>query len=139
LGLLRYIIVTPQYHRIHHSLEKRHWNKNFADRLVLWDILFRTRYAGADEFPDTGIEGYPVREVGYYPWQVLASLAYHMIYPFLALARHIRVRLFGTQSLGGTAAVASEADHGSDMAFHGTTRPTVQAEVVKEVLAERPS
>ena len=35
--LLRYVIVTPDMHRIHHSLEKRETNSNFGFNLSIWD------------------------------------------------------------------------------------------------------
>ncbi|MHB1949317.1 MAG: sterol desaturase family protein, partial [Gammaproteobacteria bacterium] len=43
-GFLRYFILDSRYHRIHHSIEKQHWNKNFASQLPFWDIVFRTAY-----------------------------------------------------------------------------------------------
>ena len=35
--LLRYVIVTPDMHRIHHSVEKRETNSNFGFNLSIWD------------------------------------------------------------------------------------------------------
>ena len=35
-------IGNPQWHRIHHSLQPEHFDKNFAGLLPLWDILFGT-------------------------------------------------------------------------------------------------
>jgi sterol desaturase/sphingolipid hydroxylase (fatty acid hydroxylase superfamily) len=90
LGPLKYIIVTPQYHRIHHSLERQHWNKNFSNRLVIWDYLFGTRYPGTNEYPATGIEGYPVQENSYRPWRIALNLIGHFVYPFEVIARSIR-------------------------------------------------
>jgi len=50
------ILVTPQVHRIHHSIGPEHYNKNFADGLPIFDILFGTYYRPAkDEFPATGL------------------------------------------------------------------------------------
>jgi sterol desaturase/sphingolipid hydroxylase (fatty acid hydroxylase superfamily) len=41
IGVLRHLVITPKYHRIHHSaVEPR--NKNFAPILALWDKLFGT-------------------------------------------------------------------------------------------------
>lgn len=56
LGPLRYILVTPQSHRIHHSLDIRHREKNFGSLFSFWDVLFRQQYSGVDEYPETGIE-----------------------------------------------------------------------------------
>jgi len=53
--LLDRIIVTPQVHRIHHSVDPSHYNRNFADALPLFDILFGTYYRPqAQEFAATG-------------------------------------------------------------------------------------
>jgi sterol desaturase/sphingolipid hydroxylase (fatty acid hydroxylase superfamily) len=46
------MLVTPQVHRIHHSVDAEHYNRNFADALPIFDIVFGTYYrAGRDEFP----------------------------------------------------------------------------------------
>ena len=50
-------IVSPQYHRLHHSREQRHFDRNFAPYLAVWDRLFGTQYLpGPDEYPPTGLE-----------------------------------------------------------------------------------
>jgi sterol desaturase/sphingolipid hydroxylase (fatty acid hydroxylase superfamily) len=55
-GWLRYVFAEPRYHRIHHSVETRHWNKNFAFLFPAWDLIFGTAYFPAhDEFPKTGL------------------------------------------------------------------------------------
>jgi sterol desaturase/sphingolipid hydroxylase (fatty acid hydroxylase superfamily) len=56
LGPLRYLLATPQSHRIHHSIEPRHQNKNFGSLFSIWDFAFGTQYTKWDEYPDTGIE-----------------------------------------------------------------------------------
>ena len=62
LGFLTRVAVGLQYHRIHHSIEEQHTNKNFGAFLQLWDWLFRTRYVPRpDEFPSTGVRGYSDR------------------------------------------------------------------------------
>jgi sterol desaturase/sphingolipid hydroxylase (fatty acid hydroxylase superfamily) len=59
-GILTPVITGPQYHRIHHSVETRHQNKNFSSFLPIWDILFGTYYHASDkEYPQTGIAGEP--------------------------------------------------------------------------------
>lgn len=56
LGPLRAWFVDNRYHRIHHSLEERHFDKNFGAFTTLWDRLFGTHYAPApDEWPDVGL------------------------------------------------------------------------------------
>jgi sterol desaturase/sphingolipid hydroxylase (fatty acid hydroxylase superfamily) len=50
------ILVTPQVHRIHHSIDPEHHNKNFADGLPIFDIVFGTYYQPKkEEFPATGL------------------------------------------------------------------------------------
>jgi sterol desaturase/sphingolipid hydroxylase (fatty acid hydroxylase superfamily) len=39
---LRYVVVTPDMHRIHHSVEKRETNANFGFHLSIWDRAFGT-------------------------------------------------------------------------------------------------
>jgi len=40
--LLRFIIVTPDMHRVHHSVEDDETNSNFGFNLSVWDRLFGT-------------------------------------------------------------------------------------------------
>ncbi len=56
LGPLKYVLVTPQSHRIHHSLDPRHRDMNFGAVFSIWDFLFGRQYKGFDEYPDTGID-----------------------------------------------------------------------------------
>lgn len=55
LGPLKYILVTPQSHRVHHSVEERHRDKNFGLTFSIWDHLFGTQYRNYDEYPQTGV------------------------------------------------------------------------------------
>ena len=47
---LRWLVVTPDMHRVHHSIEKREADHNYGFFLSVWDRLFRTL---KDE-PDAG-------------------------------------------------------------------------------------
>jgi sterol desaturase/sphingolipid hydroxylase (fatty acid hydroxylase superfamily) len=89
-GLLRYIFVTPQSHRIHHSIELRHQNKNFGALLSIWDQLFGTQYRGYDEYPDTGIadDHFPL-EKSIKGLNLLLNPIYQHIYPFQSIFRKI--------------------------------------------------
>lgn len=40
--LLRYVVVTPDMHRIHHSIEKEETNSNFGFNLSIWDRFLGT-------------------------------------------------------------------------------------------------
>src|SRR5438270_10041164 len=56
LGLLDYVLVRPFYHRIHHSTDARHHNRNFCAVFPVWDKLFGTAYFPArDEWFKTGL------------------------------------------------------------------------------------
>ena len=39
---LQYIFVTPNFHRIHHSLDLKEGNANFGIVFIFWDLIFRT-------------------------------------------------------------------------------------------------
>jgi len=54
-GPLKYVLVTPQSHRIHHSVEARHADTNFGSLFTFWDRLFGSQWANYDEYPMTGI------------------------------------------------------------------------------------
>jgi sterol desaturase/sphingolipid hydroxylase (fatty acid hydroxylase superfamily) len=88
LGWLRYILVTPQSHRVHHSPEPRHWDKNFGVMFSIWDRIFGTQYKGYDEYPKTGVpdQTFPHEKsarIGSLLWTPIAQ----MIYPFRAMVR----------------------------------------------------
>lgn len=44
LGPLRYVIVSPAFHRWHHSKDTEAVDKNFAALFPIWDVLFGTFY-----------------------------------------------------------------------------------------------
>lgn len=47
---------TPQWHRIHHSVERRHFDKNFSSAFPIMDVVFGTAHRPApDEYPETGL------------------------------------------------------------------------------------
>jgi len=39
----KYILISPAAHKIHHSIDERHFDTNFGLVFVFWDKLFRTR------------------------------------------------------------------------------------------------
>ena len=41
-GLLRKLLITPDVHRVHHSILLRETNSNYGFNLSVWDRLFRT-------------------------------------------------------------------------------------------------
>jgi len=40
--VLRLFVVTPDMHRVHHSIEVKETNSNFGFNLSFWDKLFKT-------------------------------------------------------------------------------------------------
>jgi sterol desaturase/sphingolipid hydroxylase (fatty acid hydroxylase superfamily) len=58
-GVLRWIVVTPDMHRVHHSIAARETNSNFGFNLPWWDRLFgtyRDQPAAGHEGMTIGIE-----------------------------------------------------------------------------------
>ena len=91
LGFLRYIFVTPQSHRIHHSIEARHRDMNFGVMFSFWDRLFRTQCEAAGEYPKTGIEerSFPL-EKKMDLRSFIAVLLRQLFYPFQAIGRSLK-------------------------------------------------
>lgn len=52
---LRYVLVIPEDHKVHHSASPEHFGKNYAATFAIWDRLFGTYYD-----PDQAI----IREIG---------------------------------------------------------------------------
>jgi len=63
-GPLWWLLASPNYHRIHHSLKPNHIDKNFAAWFPIWDIVFRTAVVPQHgEYPETGVAGVSVKTV----------------------------------------------------------------------------
>lgn len=80
LGPLRALFVDNRFHRIHHSLEPRHFDRNFGAFTTIWDRLFGTCHMPArDEWPAVGIaQARQPRSFGAWvsqPWRVGESVA----------------------------------------------------------------
>jgi sterol desaturase/sphingolipid hydroxylase (fatty acid hydroxylase superfamily) len=59
-GPLGRYFVDNRFHRIHHSLQPEHFDKNFGLFTTLWDVVFGTAYFPArDEWPQTGVADTP--------------------------------------------------------------------------------
>jgi sterol desaturase/sphingolipid hydroxylase (fatty acid hydroxylase superfamily) len=87
-GVINYVLVSPQFHRVHHSKEDRHHDKNFGGLFSFWDHLFGTAYRGPSEYPATGIadstfpyEG-PVKNT-----RLIINILRQIAYPFNQLFR----------------------------------------------------
>ena len=55
--VLNRLFMSPAHHQIHHSIDPRHWNKNFSVKLAIWDGLFGTLYEPRE--PETLQVGLP--------------------------------------------------------------------------------
>jgi len=56
IGPLRYLLCDNRFHRIHHSLEPPHRDRNFGTSTPLWDLLFGTAwFPRRDEWPKVGL------------------------------------------------------------------------------------
>lgn len=63
-GPLWWLLASPQYHRVHHSIEEKHFDKNYAVWFPVWDILFGTVYKPEPGvYPRTGVEGVEVKSI----------------------------------------------------------------------------
>jgi sterol desaturase/sphingolipid hydroxylase (fatty acid hydroxylase superfamily) len=60
--LLRLIVVTPDMHRVHHSVLRREHDSNYGFNLSLWDRLFRTYTAQPEA-------GHQAMTIGLDPYQ----------------------------------------------------------------------
>jgi len=70
LGPLNWIVSGPELHRWHHSRLAEESNGNYGNNLILWDVVFGTRFLPRDR--EVGELGLPRRD---YPVGFLAQLA----------------------------------------------------------------
>lgn len=84
-GPLRFLLVTPQSHRIHHSRLARHHDRNFGVVLSVWDRLFGTQYRDCNEYPETGVDAAFPAERSFAEVLRLKALLRQFLYPFSQL------------------------------------------------------
>ena len=102
LGPLKYFLVTPQSHRVHHSSLAQHMDKNFGVLFCIWDRLFGTHY-DANDYPATGIHDktFPHPQDDTIK-EMLLTLIKQLFYPFhkiyQSISKYIFVRLNGKRS-----------------------------------------
>ena len=72
LGPLNWLIAGPELHRWHHSRVVQESNTNFGNNLILWDVVFRTRFLPPRQVGALGLKNraYPKDFIG----QTLAPL-----------------------------------------------------------------
>ena len=105
LGWLGWLLTSPQFHRVHHSSEPEHADKNFGVYLSVYDYLFGTACRSRTIYPQTGINdtNFPVEDnvsFAQLPKNWIAQTAYpfrqlfaqiHSLYNLVIL--HLRVWL----------------------------------------------
>ena len=73
--ILRWFVVTPDMHRVHHSIEDDETNSNFGFNLPWWDRLFgtyRDQPRGGHQKMTIGIRGYnQPRDVSWLPGMIM--------------------------------------------------------------------
>jgi sterol desaturase/sphingolipid hydroxylase (fatty acid hydroxylase superfamily) len=57
-GPLRWVLVSPEFHHWHHSIEREAHNRNYASLFSVWDVLFGTAHLPLGRQPS----GYGVEE-----------------------------------------------------------------------------
>ena len=88
LGPLRYVIVEPGYHVLHHSRSPEYHHANFAERLVLWDLLLGSaRFERPSDVP-TGIDDPSFPREEHPGWQAAVKTWFsQLVYPFRKLRK----------------------------------------------------
>jgi sterol desaturase/sphingolipid hydroxylase (fatty acid hydroxylase superfamily) len=60
-----YVLVSPRFHSLHHSVDPRHHHKNFSKIFSMWDFLFGTAVYQEKRPERIGVDGMPVpRTIG---------------------------------------------------------------------------
>jgi sterol desaturase/sphingolipid hydroxylase (fatty acid hydroxylase superfamily) len=90
-GPLRYVLVSPVFHRWHHSKQPEAVDKNFATVFPLWDLIFGTLYLPKGQTPgDFGVHD-----------EIPDKLVGQMIYPFVRTAQSFTSLRVTGRSSGG--------------------------------------
>ncbi len=86
-GPFRYVLVSPVYHRWHHSRDPAARDRNFAPTFPVWDLMFGTYYMPRGVLPhEYGAEGVP------------AHFLPQMVYPFRVFAERLALWRKAAQS-----------------------------------------
>ncbi|HEY8430782.1 MAG TPA: sterol desaturase family protein [Sandaracinaceae bacterium] len=87
LGPLRYVLVEPDYHRLHHAQERELADTNYAERLVIWDLLLGSARFETPRALATGIDDatFPHERDASLTGAVSTWVA-QLLYPFRKLA-----------------------------------------------------
>lgn len=77
-AVLRWLVVTPDMHRVHHSTIDSETNSNFGFNLSIWDRIFGTYQAQ----PEGGHENMQIGIHGFYKQQEVSNLLGMLVLPF---------------------------------------------------------
>ncbi len=91
LGWLGWLVTSPQFHRVHHSAEPEHIDKNFGVHFSIYDYLFGTACLSRKVYPQTGIEDplFPTEDkvrLKHLPGNLFSQMSY----PFVQLYEQFR-------------------------------------------------
>jgi sterol desaturase/sphingolipid hydroxylase (fatty acid hydroxylase superfamily) len=42
--VLEHVLISPAQHHVHHSMNPKHYNKNYGEVFAIWDLMFGTLY-----------------------------------------------------------------------------------------------
>ena len=72
IGPLNWIFSMAELHRWHHSKTVREANSNYGQNLIIWDVVFGTRYLPADREPpkEIGLADLPAYPMGWLAQQL---------------------------------------------------------------------
>jgi sterol desaturase/sphingolipid hydroxylase (fatty acid hydroxylase superfamily) len=71
IGPLNWVFSMAELHRWHHSPVVEEANHNYGGNLILWDVVFRTRYLPADRKPPSNVGLADVPDYPRYPMDYL--------------------------------------------------------------------
>jgi sterol desaturase/sphingolipid hydroxylase (fatty acid hydroxylase superfamily) len=82
------VLVTPQSHRVHHSVESEHRDQNFGAIFSIWDFMLGTQCRTFTVYPETGIAdaAFPGEQKMGLRSLILTPLA-QLLYPFSVMVR----------------------------------------------------
>lgn len=80
LPLLRHLLITPEFHRWHHSRDPAHYQHNFAGQLLFMDQLFRTYFLPRNGAPEAS---------GTQAFQSSNHYLGHLLLPFWRIGKSI--------------------------------------------------
>ena len=79
-GPLYRFVVSPNFHRLHHSIDPRDHDSNYGRVFAVWDVLFGTLVPARSRVKEFGVEGMFVKE----------SLLAQFVHPFRMLVPRVR-------------------------------------------------